>query len=784
MKVSSKCFPSFLAISVFLLFSLIRMDAFAQQAELEWDADSGQVAGYNVYYGPSTRNYTTKVDAGASTTYTMQSLSSSTYYVAVTAYDSSNNESAYSSELVIYPVTASAGTGGSISPSGTFFVSQGSAQTFTITPASGYSVGNVTVDGTSVGAVTSYTLSNVSAGHTISATFTQSSNASYTITPSAGTGGSISPSTAVTVTAGGSQTFTITPASGYSIGSVLVDGTSIGAQASYTFSNVSANHTISATFTQNPVPVTASYTITPSAGANGSLSPSSAVKVTAGGSQTFTISPAANYRIQNVLVDNVSVGTVASYTFSNVSANHTIAATFVSSSTAYSITASVQGSGKISPSGTVSVKPGASKTFLISASTGYRISSVSVDGTSVGAVSSYTFSKVSANHTITATFTSNGKLRIHATTLGGGSITPSGQVNATTGASASFTIKPSAKHRLTSVLIDGTAVTSLSNGKVLGSSGVDQAVTYTFSNLTSNHSIEAVFSKIPPPVADAGPDQTATAGSTVVLNGSNSTDSVVGIASYSWTQTKGPKVALSDPSSPVCSFTAPNVSKDKLLAFKLTVTDNAGLQKSDSCLVNLPANDQAPSAEAGPNQTVHAYSIVNLDGSGSTDPDSQAVTYNWVQVKGPKVEISNAQTKHASFAAPATGTQGATLVFQLRVTDQSGLATRDQCTVNVTEAAQPPTADAGQAQAAAESDPVTLDASASQVQNGASIVYRWKQVRGVPVTLSDPSAQTPVFIVPEGTATANSSLLFRLTVTDADSLLSSTAECAIKVGAK
>ena len=105
---------------------------------------------------------------------------------------------------------------------------------------------NVTVDGTSVGAVTSYTFSNVTANHTIAATFAIDT---FTVTASAGANGSISPSGTVTVNRGASQTFTITPATGYHVANVMVDGTSVGAVTSYTFSNVTANHTIAATFT-------------------------------------------------------------------------------------------------------------------------------------------------------------------------------------------------------------------------------------------------------------------------------------------------------------------------------------------------------------------------------------------------------------------------------------------------------------------------------------------------------------------------------------------------------
>jgi len=73
--------------------------------------------------------------------------------------------------------------------------------------------------------------------------------------------------------------------------------------------------------------------------------------------------------------------------------------------TTYTITATAGADGRISPSGSVAVASGTSKTFTITASRGHTIANVTVDGASVGAVSSYTFSNVTAKHTIRATFT-------------------------------------------------------------------------------------------------------------------------------------------------------------------------------------------------------------------------------------------------------------------------------------------------------------------------------------------------------------------------------------------
>ncbi len=77
----------------------------------------------------------------------------------------------------------------------------------------------------------------------------------YTISASSGAGGSVSPDGNTSVTHGNSQAYTITPNSGYSISSVIVDGVNHGAISSYTFSSVTANHTISASFADVTAPV-------------------------------------------------------------------------------------------------------------------------------------------------------------------------------------------------------------------------------------------------------------------------------------------------------------------------------------------------------------------------------------------------------------------------------------------------------------------------------------------------------------------------------------------------
>ena len=220
------------------------------------------LAGYNLYYGTASGNYTQNINVGNVTTYTTSNLATGTYYFVATAYNTAGKESAYSNQVtkivtMQYTLTITDnGTGAgkvTSSPAGincgtvcSEAVNAGSVVTLTAAPTSpatftGWSGGGCTGTGTC-----SFTLN---ANTSVTATFVVSA---YAITATAGTGGAITPSGNTTVNSGGSQTYTITPSAGYSVGSVTVDGASVGAPPfTYTFSNVTATHTITATFNVN-----------------------------------------------------------------------------------------------------------------------------------------------------------------------------------------------------------------------------------------------------------------------------------------------------------------------------------------------------------------------------------------------------------------------------------------------------------------------------------------------------------------------------------------------------
>ena len=157
------------------------------------------------------------------------------------------------------------------------------------------------------------------------------------------------------------------------------------------------------------------YKITSSATSGGTISPLGEVLVGEGVNQSFVITANPNYHIADILVDGGSIfidGRVLTpdcasytYTFEDVQSDHTIHAVFASGILQYVITASAGLGGTISPSGDVLVEQFGSQSFTITPDPNFYIFDVLVDGSSVGAVSEYTFENVSDNHTIEAYFT-------------------------------------------------------------------------------------------------------------------------------------------------------------------------------------------------------------------------------------------------------------------------------------------------------------------------------------------------------------------------------------------
>lgn len=192
-----------------------------------------------------------------------------------------------------------------------------------------------------------------------------------------------------------------------------------------------------------------------------------------------------------------------------------------------------------------------------------------------------------------------------------------------------------------------------------------------------------------PPTANAGSDETVASGASVILDGTSSSANDVGQPlTYSWVQTSGPSVALTDATSVSPSFTAPALSigdADEVLVFELEVDDGfATATDSVGITVTAPGNTP-PTADAGADQAVVSAASVTLDGSGSSSNDAgQPLSYAWTQTGGPAVTLTGAASVSPTFNAPtlATGAPDVVLTFDLEVNDGFASAT-DQVEITV-----------------------------------------------------------------------------------------------------
>jgi len=283
-----------------------------------------------------------------------------------------------------------------------------------------------------------------------------------------------------------------------------------------------------------------------------------------------------------------------------------------------------------------------------------------------------------------------------------------------------------------------------------------------------------------PPTANAGPDQTVDEQVLVTLDGSGSTDPDNGIATYAWQQLAGPRVVLSDPAAVMPTFTTPDVSSlGEVIQFKLTVTDVGGLKSTDTVIINVSWVNVPPVANAGPDQTGKAEgSLVTLDGSASYDIDDPITTYAWIQTAGPSVTLSDPAAVNPTFTAPDVNIVGATLTFQLTVTDQGGLQSTDSVDIHVTWVNAPPVANAGADQNVGRYTTVTLNGTGSTDPDSDGIAsYLWTQTAGTTVSLVNANTAIASFVA---TPVIGSTFTFNLKVTDPGGLFSNDT-CIVKI---
>lgn len=245
------------------------------------------------------------------------------------------------------------------------------------------------------------------------------------------------------------------------------------------------------------------------------------------------------------------------------------------------------------------------------------------------------------------------------------------------------------------------------------------------------------------PVARAGPDQTASVGAEVHLDGSGSTDADGDLLTYRWTFAERPDGSLAELSDATALAPAFLVDRPGTYAMDLVVDD--GQISSDPSRVRVSTVNSAPVARAGADQRAKVGDTVYLDGTGSTDVDGDPLSFRWSFASRPAASqstLSNSGAARTPFRLDAPGNY----VLELIVEDGKAASAPSRVTVTTENTA--PVADAGGPRGATVGAPVQLDGSASSDVDGDSLTYRWSFLatpEGSSGTLSAPAAVRPTF---------------------------------------
>ncbi len=136
-----------------------------------------------------------------------------------------------------------------------------------------------------------------------------------------------------------------------------------------------------------------------------------------------------------------------------------------------------------------------------------------------------------------------------------------------------------------------------------------------------------------------------------------------------------------------CTVSVDGNQTDYYFVVRAFVTnDESG--DSNEVKYTTPATNNAPTANAGADQTLDEQTTLTLDGSASSDPDGNIVSYSWNQLSGPTTTITGSSAVQPSCTAPDVA-ETTTLVFELTVTDAGGLTSTDTCQVTVNPVVDP-----------------------------------------------------------------------------------------------
>jgi hypothetical protein len=246
------------------------------------------------------------------------------------------------------------------------------------------------------------------------------------------------------------------------------------------------------------------------------------------------------------------------------------------------------------------------------------------------------------------------------------------------------------------------------------------------------------------PVANAGRDRSGTPGVRVTLDGSLSSDPDRDPIHYSWTLTRpiGSNATLLSAAS-----ARPSFIPDRRGTYEVRLIVDDGVLPSESDTVTVTVMNSAPAAHAGPDQIASVAGVVTLDGSGSSDPDGDGLTYQWTlaaRPPGSAATLSDTSAVNPTFLVDRPGSYTA----QLSVSDGSVSSAMDTVTVSTVNTA--PVAHAGADQTAPVGATVTLNGAGSSDPDGDALAYAWtlqSAPAGSLATLAGASSVSPSLLV-------------------------------------
>jgi len=698
----------------FFIVLIILSMAFAASATditVVWDANSeSDIAGYILFYGTSSSNYSNSIDVGNNTQYTLSDLiDGTTYYFAAKAYDTANNKSDYSEELIYTlpaansaPNTPSKPTGpsnGFIQTSYEFSTSGADPEGDSLEYRFNWGDGNISAWGSAHSVM--HTFSSVGTycikaqsqdTHGAFSAWSECLNVSidiqtYTISASANLNGSISPSGLVTVNNGAVQSFFIIPNQNYHVADVVVDGSSVGSVTTYNFNNVDCNHTIIASFAMDNQPPLSN------AGTDNTGWVSDTVQLDGSGSSD---------------VDGDSLTFKWSFASRPAGSNATL-------------------------SDTTAVKP----TFVVDVAGTYTLQLVVNDGAVNSAPdtviittkNSAPLSKAGSDQAILV----NDTVQLD----GSGSSDVDGD---------SLTFKWSFASRPTgsnATLSDTTAVKPTFEVDVAGSYTVQLIVNDGTVNSTPD--TVTISTENSAPVSDAGNDQAVLVNDTVQLDGSGSSDVDGDPLTFKWSlvsKPEGSNAMLYD-----TTVVKPIFDVDVAGSYTVKLIVNDGTVNSTPDTVTISTENSAPVSDAGDDQAALVNDSLQLDGSGSSDVDGDSLTFKWSfasRPTGSNATLSDTTALKPTFEVDVAGSY----TVQLIVNDGTVNSTPDTVTISTENSA--PVSDAGNDQAVLVNDTVQLDGSGSSDVDGDSLTFKWSfasRPTGSNATLSDTTAVKPTFEV-------------------------------------